>query len=72
MLTGDSMDRGFDWVTEEGTDACQLEVADRSVDLRRAEDVADTAGWDVLGVAKAVARNCRVDRAGRVAGGVRT
>jgi hypothetical protein len=66
------MDTGFDWVTEEGTDACQLEVADRNVDLRRVEDVADIAGWNVLGVARAAARNYMVDRPGRVAGEVRT
>lgn len=72
MLIGDSTGRDSGLVIEEGTDADQQEVEGRSVDLRREEDDANTAGWDVVGVATAAVSNCRVDRAGRAAGEVRT
>jgi hypothetical protein len=72
VLIGDSMGRGSGLVTEEGTDACLPEVADRSVGLRRAGGVADIAGWDVVGVATVPVRNYKEDRAGRAVGEVRT
>src|SRR2546421_10478977 len=58
-------------VTEEGTDADQSAVEGRSADSRRAESVADMAGWDVVEGATALVGNCTVDRAGRVAGEAR-
>lgn len=61
------MGRGCGLVAEEGTDAYLPKVADRSADLRKVGDVADTAGWDVVGVAKGQVRNYKADRAGRIA-----
>jgi hypothetical protein len=69
---GDGMGRGSGWVAEKGTDAAPPRVVDRSVDLRRVDDVASIAGWDVAGVAKAPVRSYMVDRPGRVAGEART
>lgn len=72
VLIGDNTGRDSGLVTEEGTDADPPEVEGRSVDLRKVEDVADTAGWDVVGVARAPVSSGKVDRAGKVAGEVGT